>query len=105
MVIEGKSGNRYTFHGPFSYTGSIADASGVYAIIDSSINGSYLLDVGESGNVKTRLESHDRRPCWNAKRRGNIQYAVCYTPYQQQPGRMAVEQDIRANFSGLCGDR
>lgn len=103
--IYGKSGKCYTFDGPYYNKSTLEDKSGVYAIIDARSSGNVLVDVGESATVKTRVENHDREPCWSRKRQGTIKYAVLYTPNLQQSGRMQVEQDIRDNYANLCGDR
>ena len=102
ISIKGKSGNSYSFDGPYSSVYFVDDRSGVYAIIDST---NTLLDVGESSEPRTRLINHDRKDCWERKKRGNIQYCIYYTPNLQQSGRKEVEQDIRDNYSNLCGDR
>ncbi len=106
ITVSGKSGTTYTFEGPHTSTSSLKDNSGVYAIHDKRNDGKYyLVDVGESHAVKTRVENHDREDCWKRKRQGSLTYAVYYTPNKQQEGRKVIEQDIRANYSGLCGDR
>lgn len=97
---------QYSFEGPYPSTSSLEDRSGVYAILDKRQDGNtYLLDCGESATVKTRVGSHDRAPCWTKNQQGTLQVAVYYTPTLQQLGRKLVEQSIRSQFPGLCGDR
>lgn len=103
--IPGQSGKIYQFQGGYTSTSSLEDRSGVYAILDNYNNSYYILDVGESAQVKTRVENHDRKPCWNSKLRGRLEYAVYYTYNLHQQGRMEVEQDIRAKYNELCGAR
>jgi len=103
--IKGQSSKIYTFEGAYSSTSSTEDRSGVYAILDYNGDNCCLIDVGESAQVKTRLDNHDRKPCWYGKQKGNLKCAVYYTPNLQQQGRMLVEQDIRAYYNNLCGDR
>ena len=94
------------FEGPYTNTASLQDGSGVYAILDHRSDGKYyLLDCGESATVKTRVENHDRKPCWNRHSFGTLNVAVFYTPSLQQSGRMAVEQAIRKALNPTCGDR
>jgi hypothetical protein len=96
---------RYTFEGPYTNTADLQDRSGVYAIHDQR-NGTYhLVDVGESAQVKTRVENHDRRPCWNGNNRGVLTVSALYTPNLQQASRMAIEQELRRQFNPPCGDR
>jgi len=105
ITVTGKSGKTYTFEGGYTSAESLQDRSGVYAIIDKLNNNLSLIDVGESSEVKTRIENHDREACWNGKRKGQLQVAVLYTPNSQQQGRMNIEQDIRQNYLNLCGVR
>ncbi|MBS1515221.1 MAG: hypothetical protein JSS63_09325 [Bacteroidetes bacterium] len=95
----------YTFEGPYTSTGMLEDRSGVYAI-HCYLNGKYyLIDVGESSEVKNRIENHDRKDCWNEKCNGELTVSVYYTPNLQQAGRREVEQELRNSYSGLCGER
>ncbi len=64
---------KYEFKGPYRDTALLEDRLGVYAILDQRENNRYpLLDVGESSNVKTRIDTHDRRDCWERNERGTI---------------------------------
>lgn len=104
FTVRGRSGSVYTFGGPYAYTDSLEDKSGVYAIVDHRSDGSYhLLDVGESHTVKTRIQQHDRKLCWERHKHGHIMFAVYYTPNAQQFGRKGVEQDIRGYYQIPCG--
>lgn len=95
---------KYKFEGPYPVTASLQDRSGVYAILDRKEGEHYdLLDVGESANVKTRIENHDRKNCWNRNKKGTLYYAVYYTPNLQQSGRMEIEQEIRSQYKPPCG--
>lgn len=106
ITVAGKSGTIYSFEGPYASTNSLKDNSGVYAIHDKRSNGSYyLVDVGEASEVKKRIDTHDRKDCWERKKQGTLTCSVFYTPNKQQEGRKEVEQDIRKNYSNLCGDR
>lgn len=96
---------RHIFEGPYRTTNDLRDQSGVYAIIDQRTNGNFVLDVGESAAVKSRIASHDRVDSWSKCRQGVLGVAVCYTPNAQQFGRMAIEQEIRNQFNPPCGYR
>lgn len=95
----------YSFSGPYSSTESLEDRSGVYAILDTCSGKNYLLDVGESVEVQSRVENHDRKSCWDRNKKGTITYAVHYTPGLHQAGRMKIEQDIRSQYKIPCGKR
>jgi len=96
----------YTFDGPFDNTAALQDRSGVYVILDLRSDGKYyIVDVGESSQVKTRVENHERKDCWQRNGQGNLTVAVLYTPNLQQPGRAAIEKEIRMQYNPPCGDR
>lgn len=98
----------WTFDGPYPIgeTGRLQDRSGVYAILDLRADGKYcIIDVGESSQVKTRVETHDRKGCWQHNRRGTLYVAVLYRPNLQQAGRSAIEQEIRQQYNPPCGER
>ncbi len=95
----------YQFSGPYRTTSSLEDRSGVYAILTPTTANNYkVVDVGESAQIKSRVENHDRRACWlrNANP-GGIYYAVRYTPGMQQPGRKAIEKKVRDTYKPPCG--
>ncbi|GBD38316.1 hypothetical protein HRbin37_00563 [bacterium HR37] len=96
---------KYSFEGPYDSTDSLQDRSGVYAILDQRPDGYHLIDVGESSQVKTRVETHDREGCWQRHSLGTLMVAVLYTPHLQQPGRWAIEQEIRRQYNPPCGER
>lgn len=93
----------YTFDGVYNSTENLQDKSGVYAIICQKGDKYYIIDVGESANVKTRVQNHDRKDCWKKNCQEIIVYAVLYTPNLQQLGRMEIEQKIRKKFDPFCG--
>jgi hypothetical protein len=95
----------YKFDGPYKSAASLADRSGVYAILTPTTSSRYkIVDVGESAKVKTRVENHDRAPCWRRNANsGGLYYAVRYTPGLQQAGRQAIEQKIRKQYGPPCG--
>lgn len=93
----------YTFEGPYTNTSELRENSGVYAIHCLRENAYFLVDVGESSAVKTRVENHDRKDCWTRNCNGILTVSVLYTPGQQQAGRMVIEKDIRSRFNPVCG--
>ena len=95
----------YSFEGPYTSTDNLQDRSGIYAIVCNS-GGTYsLVDVGESATVKSRVESHDRKSCWNWNCNSSLNVAVLYTPNLQQTERRKIEQEIRTKFNPPCGER
>jgi hypothetical protein len=97
---------RWEFEGPYRSAEILKDRSGVYTILDQRRNGEYyVVDVGESKAVKTRIESHDRANCWTRNLQGNLTVAVLYTPNLQQFDRRAIEQELRSQYTPVCGIR
>jgi len=93
----------YTFQGPFNSTNPLEDRSGVYAIHCLREGKYHLIDIGESHEVKNRVENHDRISCWKRECSGRLVYSVYYTPNLQQSGRMKIEQEIRDKYNPPCG--
>lgn len=96
---------RYIFEGPYTNAGSLQDKSGVYAILCHIGRNYNLVDVGESATVKSRVEGHDRKDCWQRNCNSTLEVAVLYSPNAQQPGRMAIEQEIRDQYKPPCGQK
>lgn len=94
---------RYTFEGPYDNTGPLEDRSGVYAILCFRDGKYYVVDVGESAQVKTRVGNHERKACWMRNCSGTWMVAVYYTAHLQSSGRVSVEQEIRAQYNPPCG--
>ena len=94
----------HTFDGPFGSADDLEDRVGVYAIICKKDDGLYLVDVGESAKVKTSVETHDRKDCWNQNCQDTLVFAAHYTPDTQQSGRKIIEVQIRSKYKTGCGE-
>jgi len=103
ITVEGCSGTKYSFDGPYSDTGSLTDNSGIYLIVCSDGLTYNPIDVGESAKIKSRIDDHDRADCWKKNCKNTLMVAVYYTPNKQQAGRKEIEQDIRCNYNFPCG--
>lgn len=93
----------YSFDGDFSTADYLQEKSGVYAVlgITDGNGGRKVIDIGESGWVRTRVKCHDRATAWS--RQGYpLRYAAFYC---DEAARMAVERQLRAQFKPSCGDR
>ena len=94
------------FEGPYKTTASLRNSAGIYVILDFRSNRKwYLLDVGESTKIKTRVENHERQLCWKRHRQGNIGVAVLYTPAWTASQRRSLESTIRQQYRPPCGER
>ncbi len=96
--------NNLKFDGPFQSTNELKDDPGIYAILCEIKNHFYILDVGESETVKTRIEGHDRKDCWKKQFQGDAVYAVLYTQDKEQAERMSIEKQIRDRYQVPCGE-
>jgi len=64
-----------------------------------------LIDVGESSKVKTRIETHDRKDCWEKNCNVTVKYVVYYIEHGKKSSRVDVEQDIRDSYNIPCGEK
>lgn len=96
----------YDFEGPYTDTSKLRYEQGVYSILDQRSDGKYyVVDVGESDDVRTRVENHDRRDCWKRNQQGTLTVAVLYTPGVNGERRRAIESALRDQYSPACGVR
>ena len=95
----------YQFEGAWATPHNLESKSGVYVIWCKIRDDWFVLDVGESSDVKSRVLIHDRKNEWKSNCRGVIQYSVTYTPNLQQAGRMEIERRIRSMSKPRCGER
>jgi len=96
------------FHGPFSGTQPLLHQSGIYVILTrGALPGSQwqVLDVGESGNLRSRIENHDRHSQWMAHSQGQLSVAALYTYGLPEDKRRLLEQSIRQQYQPVCGVR
>jgi hypothetical protein len=92
----------YYFDGPFKSTDSIEDKSGIYAVLHYKEDKCYLLDIGESSQIKKGIEEHDRKE-WEKNSKGAIEYSIYYTPKLKEHDRKEIEAKIRATYRPPCG--
>lgn len=92
----------YHAEGPFGNVASLLVQSGVYVIPGRSTQVACwrVVDVGESGNIRERISSHDPVPEW--RRQGHLELAVAAI-YADERNRMLIERQLRAQFSPPCG--
>jgi hypothetical protein len=92
------------FDGPHLNSAPLLARSGVYAILGrrTNIDTWTVVDIGESGDVKNRVDTHDRSDHW--KRQGYSQLAVA-AYYCDEATRMRLEQALRKQYNPPCGVR
>jgi len=99
LSIEG-----YSFEGSFTNTYSLKNVGGVYVILTKNSNNEYnVVDVGESSNVRDRIENHDRSGCWQRNKKNGIFYFVHYTSGLTEADRRVIETKIRVKYDPPCG--
>lgn len=95
--------NSYEFSGPYPAVEMLNAESGVYLVSTKNPDGKHqVLDVGESGNVNSRVATHDRREQWKAKVRDGLFVSAHYC---DEATRMALEKELRDFLNPPCGDR
>ncbi len=97
----------HTAEGPYTNSNDLKNASGVYVILtrNGSTSKWTVIDIGESHDLRERVENHDRSNCWDSHSKGTVACAPIYTPHKQQAGRREIEQELRAQFTPACGKR
>jgi hypothetical protein len=86
-----------------------SDFAAIYVILCVSVGGKWkVLDVGQSREVGTRINSHDRENCWNQNcQSGSIWVCLYKTPstsYTKEQ-RSVLEKEIRDFYNPVCGKR
>lgn len=96
----------YALNDPCGQSG-LANLPGVYVVLDINRYGQITacIDVGESTQVRARVDNHGRVQCWDENTHGARAFAVLYTKEGEGNRRRAIEQDLRDSLSPLCGDR
>jgi hypothetical protein len=93
-----------SFDGPFTSASQLLARSGVYAILGRGAAGGNwaVVDVGESGDVKSRVENHDRKLQWQGCGHATLSVAAFYCDAE---ARTRIEQALRLQYNPVCGDR
>lgn len=64
-----------------------------------------MIDVGESDQIRTHVENHDREDEWKTNCVATIRYAVLYTPNMHRVQRQRIEQKIREEYQPTLGQQ
>ena len=86
-----------------------SDIAAVYVILCVSHGGQWpVLDVGQSGQLGSRIDSHKRKACWERNCvEKNIWVCIYKMPshiYSAQD-RRDFERQIRGQYNPPCGER
>lgn len=94
----------YVFEGPYSSLEDLRSLPGVYAVLCRKGRGAvFLVDVGESYDVRRAVENHGGTQCWRENCGGDLALAVLYTPDLSGDGRRDIVGVIRARDYVPCG--
>lgn len=91
----------YNFTGPHRNTTALLNSSGVYVILGGDgVKEWTVLDVGESADIRKRVDNHERAESWRGCNQLMVVVATLYVP---DPDRMFIEQELRAQYNPPCG--
>lgn len=92
----------YSLTGPIASIDKLKDRSGVYAMICKADGEYFVIDIGESSKLRTRIENYDKKDCWIKSCNGQLLIFVHYTPFLHQQRRIHIEQGLRELFHPDC---
>ena len=77
--------------------------SGVYVVATRTDSIAWkILYVGESENVKNRLQNHEQEPCWVLNKRRELRIFVYYCDFME---RKNLETMIKIKHNPVCTER
>lgn len=95
--------NGYVFQGPYLSPSELPTYSGVYLVTYKIGSQDIVLDIGQAENIRERIETHDRKACWNNIRKGPLYYYA--TNVQSDLLRGMLEHSLRQKYNPLCGEK
>ncbi len=93
---------KYSFIGPIVSINKLKDIPGVYAVACKVDSEYFIVDIGESSKLRTRIENHDKKDCWKKNCNGLLIIFVHYTRFLKQQGRIIIERELREIFHPNC---
>ncbi len=93
----------YSFEGLYSSPSHLEEEPGVFVVLCKTYEKNEVVDVGESENVKSRVEDNERSNCWRRNCESSLAYAVLYTPELTEKERMMIEYELRDEYNPVCG--
>jgi hypothetical protein len=86
-----------------------SDVAAVYVILCVAGDRSWkVLDVGQSGELGSRIDQHDRRDCWIRNCPGGNIWVCAYpmaTARFSKHDRERFENGLRVQYQPICGKR
>ncbi len=95
--------------GWFTSPYELEERSGVFVIATEGFQVPFVLDVGESENLRLTVLHHDRRVFWRRNALGGLFYAALYiengdSPFLSGFHRQNIEQRIRSMEQPVFGE-
>jgi hypothetical protein len=100
----------HTVVGWYSSPYELEERPGVFVIATQGFQQPFVLDVGESEDVRACVLSHERRSFWRRNALGGLLYAALYTETEKSPfldefHRRNIEHHIRTVEQPVFGVR
>jgi predicted GIY-YIG superfamily endonuclease len=95
----------YLFNGPYLLSNfDEIDKAAVYAILCKLNETYYVIYIGQSGELGTRLQSHNKKECWEKHCKGTLYVAIFNTPsttYSAEQRRL-IERELINEHNPVC---
>jgi len=93
----------YSFGGYYSSPSDFEEKAGIYAVFCRNYEKDVLIDIGESDDIRLRVENNEKSSCWRRTCASALGYVVLYTPDLDEQGRIKIEEEIRDQYNPVCG--
>jgi hypothetical protein len=95
----------YSFTGRFAMDeiNEIKDLPGLYAILCRRGKRHYLVDVGESNELRSELEKNGKKELWDQHCSGTLVVSIYYTDGLERSDRVEMERKIKRRHNPPCG--
>ena len=103
--------DNYNFEGPYLLsTFEGLNRAAIYAILCKNIfsNDFKIIYIGQSGEYGARLDTHNKKYCWDDNCKAGILYvAIFYTPTDQysKKEREKLEGELISKFNPVCNEK
>jgi hypothetical protein len=95
----------YSFEGLYSSPSHLEEKPGVFVVLCQKYEKNEIVDIGESENVKSRVEDNERSSCWIRNCESRLAYAVLYTSDLTEKERKDISYELRDEYNPVCGRR
>ncbi len=98
----------YDFEGPYLLEDYPSiDRAAVYAILcKNNSNRYYVIYIGETGQLGTRLPTHHKKECWHRHCQNDLYVAIFWTPSSDYSpeDRRRIEEELINIYEPVCND-